>query len=633
MTSTVLLAALGAPLGMLALLAAVPIIILFLLKRKRRDQPVGSTLLWAKVLEDTLARQPFRRPSEWLSLLLLLLAVTAIALAAAKLRLGIGGDEGKSIVIVVDTSASMATRQGEELRFDLARDAALAAIDGLPEGGRISLIEAEQHPRTLVHGTDDSDAAAAAVRSLAPRPVAGDLATALELAVAEAASEATDGRAAEILVFSDVAVEAHLVAGMETRGIPITIVKCGEATPNAGIVEVALSGSTGTGWLLVRATAQGDIGERTLQLFRDDELVDARLLELGSGSDTAVFRLDVPEETRTLRYRVAIDPGDAFELDDIVWVGASRRPPPRVLLVGDENPFIDRLTAVFSGLVLERSAPAEVESVAESVERPFDLAIFTARPSGDVPALRELWVGCTPDDVSIEGELKVPALVDWQRNEPLLRDVGFENLVLIGGRKLRAPPGSRVLVRTTEGPQLILVGDSRRQRLLWASGPDQSNLFLLPAFPLLLRNLLDGGAGLNGHVHAAAAALSVPAGLDRLTGTVDLTIEAADGTARNAKLWSREELVWPGRPPLGFITATATDVEGQTVERPIGVSLLSPTETARAPLALDDLGRAGAPVAMQAVADWSADRPVWMWCVLAALLFLVAEGLLWARKA
>jgi hypothetical protein len=242
-------------------------------------------------------------------------------------------------------------------------------------------------------------------------------------------------------------------------------------------------------------------------------------------------------------------------------------------------------------------------------------------------------MGCVPDGSDLLGQdvLEDPVVLDWDRMEPLLRDVGFEELLILRSASLRLPAGAQSLVRVDGGVQLARLPSPGGMRYIWASTPADSNLLLQPAFPLFVRNLLRSGASeWEGHAHTAARPLHVPAGLDRIVGMVDLTCTASDGTSHEAHLWSREEWVWPGHPPLGMISARSRG-EAIDVVRPIGVSLLSLAETTRVPLAPDALLKAGVPAESTNLSAWSPEAPRWTLCALLATLLLAGEAWLWSR--
>lgn len=124
--------------------------------------------LWARVV---------RRRAEgwrWARLALLLVGVGAIVLALARPQWGIVREkverEGVDVVLVVDTSGSMATEDAVPSRFFLAR-AALESLVGRLEGDRFGLVAFEGEAYPLVPLTLDADAVGMFLESLEPGSV------------------------------------------------------------------------------------------------------------------------------------------------------------------------------------------------------------------------------------------------------------------------------------------------------------------------------------------------------------------------------------------------------------------------------------------------------------------------------
>ena len=112
------------PAGLLALIAAAPVIAAYLLRSRRERVQVSSLKLWRDVALESRARRPWQPPPRELSLLLELVAVVATALALARpARLSTDASPAR-VALVVDTSASMAALDGDATRWRLALDAA-----------------------------------------------------------------------------------------------------------------------------------------------------------------------------------------------------------------------------------------------------------------------------------------------------------------------------------------------------------------------------------------------------------------------------------------------------------------------------------------------------------------------------
>jgi len=125
----------------------------------RRDQARLAALV-ARPLWGRVVRRPDARWA-WLRLALLLLGAACVILALARPQWGIVREkverEGKDIVLVLDTSGSMATTDVAPSRFFLARQALLQLIARL-EGDRFALVAFEGEAYPLLPLTLDADA-------------------------------------------------------------------------------------------------------------------------------------------------------------------------------------------------------------------------------------------------------------------------------------------------------------------------------------------------------------------------------------------------------------------------------------------------------------------------------------------
>ncbi|MCA1572852.1 MAG: BatA and WFA domain-containing protein, partial [Chloroflexi bacterium] len=233
------------PLALIGLIGLPIIVAFYMLRLRRRDVPVGSTFLWQQLIRDVEANAPWQRLRfSWLLLVQLLIAAIVV-LAAARPFLAVESDLAANVVLIVDTSASMATRTDDEDRMALARERARDVIGRLPVGGRVTVVAASDTASVLVSETDDREAALEAVAGIQATQLPGDLTDAFALSSALAARDEDS----TIVVVTDAA---------------------GDRLPDVGVgapVQVELIGSTDGNQAIAALSALRRAGGAQLDLF------------------------------------------------------------------------------------------------------------------------------------------------------------------------------------------------------------------------------------------------------------------------------------------------------------------------------------------------------------------------------
>jgi hypothetical protein len=187
------------PLALLGLLFVPAVIAMYLLKLRRDERVVPSTLLWTALISDVEANAPWQKLRRSLLLLLQLLLVLILALLAARPFLERPAGLARDIVLVLDTSASMAATDVVPSRLEAAKTAALDALRDLPAGGKVSIVTADRTARIVVNETADMGRVRQALDGIEPTSASGDFGDALELA-GKLAARSGD---AQILVATD----------------------------------------------------------------------------------------------------------------------------------------------------------------------------------------------------------------------------------------------------------------------------------------------------------------------------------------------------------------------------------------------------------------------------------------------
>src|SRR2546423_4306342 len=161
------------PLALLGLLFVPAVVAMYLLKLRRDEAIVPSTLLWNRLVADVEANAPWQRLRRSLLLLLQLLLVIALAILAARPFVERPAGLARDIVLVIDASASMGATDVVPNRLAAAKQAAIDALRDLPSGGKASVIPAGRAARVGVPGSRDMGRIPPAMHSCGGPPRTG----------------------------------------------------------------------------------------------------------------------------------------------------------------------------------------------------------------------------------------------------------------------------------------------------------------------------------------------------------------------------------------------------------------------------------------------------------------------------
>jgi Ca-activated chloride channel family protein len=631
-----------APLGLGLLLLLIPVIAMYLLKRRREEVVISSTYLWERVIQDMEANAPWQRLRRNLLLLLQLLALLSLIFAVSRPFLRTVGATGQNLIVVLDSSASMAATdgQGGGTRLDAARRTAITLLEGLPPEGRLSLIRAGAGAEVLVGGTRDRAVIEQALATVQPRAADSDISAALSLAAAAAARQPQS----EIILLSDGAVTAASAARLNT---PVRYLPVGQQANNQAITALNLRTQGLAYNLFVQVTNYGpDPVTRRLLIegqaagSQDPAYTTAFDLPLAPGERAERIVEDLPPTVTAIH--ATLSGSDLLSADDSAWAV----PPPfgtrNVRLVTSGNIFLREGLGLLPELDLTIVAPDN--PITDTTTSPA-LTVFD-RTAPDPAALAAttgaLWLIAPPAPIPTLGitataTLSQPIPVPANANDPLLAYIDLSEVAILRAQHLELPPWARpVIVDARTNAPLLWVGETGgRQIALLAFDLHESDLVLRVAFPLLLANLTD-------------ALVSGPAG--RLATQVipgqplNLTLPA---TATGVQLLHPDGRTQTLAPTAGRVGFTPDQLglyelrwQGNTQLPPLrfAVNLFSPQESNIAPASELVLGRAPT-TPNQPTAATSQPLPgqgrqeIWRALAFLALLFLIIEWLVYQRDA
>src|SRR6476646_8984658 len=298
----------ASPLALLGLLFVPVVVAMYLLRLRRTDTVVPSTLLWQRRAADVEANAPWQRLRRSLLFLLQLLLVAILAFLAARPFVERPAGLARDLVVIVDTSASMAATDVQRDRLGAAKQAAIEALKDLPSGGKVSVIEAGRTARIVATGTSDLGRVRQAIESIRPTVSRGDLGDALALAQ-QLAIQSGD---AEVLVATDAALAVPPTTKVDA---PIRVLRVGDAKGSRNQAIVALAVRTAPSAVsrsVFVSVANFDIAyaTRRVEVWGDDHLLETRTVPIDAQQRADIIIDDVPADIGAIEVRLVAAEGD-----------------------------------------------------------------------------------------------------------------------------------------------------------------------------------------------------------------------------------------------------------------------------------------------------------------------------------
>ncbi|MBA2720666.1 MAG: BatA domain-containing protein [Chloroflexi bacterium] len=559
----------ASPLALLGLLFIPVVVAMYLLRLRRTETVVPSTLLWRRLAADVEANAPWQKLRRSLLFLLQLLLVLILAFLAARPFVERPAGLARDLVLIVDTSASMGATDVLPDRLAAAKDASLAALKDLPSGGRVSVIEAGRTARIVATGTADLGRIRQAIESIRPSVGRGDLGDALALAQ-QLAIQSGD---AEVLVATDAALAVPPATKVDA---PIRVLRVGDpkGSRNQAIVALAIrtagSGVTSSVFVSV-ANLDLEPATRRLEFWADDRLAESRSIRIGAQqrADVVVDNIGDKDHPVTI-VEVRLVAGDQeagrpdlLAADDRAWAVVPSLTPRDILVVGEGDPYLETALTHLPNARLFGLKPAQYPAGAVRTDgTDWDLIIFEGFVPATLPATPILAIA--PPTSSglggVTGTLRNPGIATLGIDEPILRYVDLTTTHIAEARQLVLPGWARSVIPGPKGAPLLYSGiRAGLPTAVLAFEPRRSDLPLQVAFPILLANLT--GELLGGSAAPAAAVkpgdpvvLAVPSGM------AGLHVVAPDGRAVD---------LLPGAAGGPSVTYTQTDQLGVYVATPI----------------------------------------------------------------
>ena len=615
------------PLALASAALSIPIILLYMLKLRRRDVLVSSTLLWQRLLRDREANAPWQRLRRNLLLLLQLLILALMTLALARPFVPAQAVVSGSVVVLLDSSASMQARDVEPTRFDAGIRAVQRIVAGMKSGDVATIITVGPQPQVLASATND--------RALLRRVLKDAVLTAgpadWEAAFALAAAGLIGAEDSRVVVVSDGALPETLPP------LPgeIRFVGVGGGMDNLAITALATREGLAGPQAFLRVVNYSDTNANTLVEFSaNNVLFDAHYLPVPAHGSADLTLTDLPYDLQVLQAHLVLegedeDGGrDVLSLDDTAW--AMHAPPVagRVLLVSDGNLFLERALGALPDVELVRLSPGQ-----DLPPEPYDLYVYDGLITGALPT-GNLWLigplTSVDDDpaIGVGGFFTATVITRVADDDPLLRYVDLSTTHILQARVVVPPPGARVLVEAEGGPLLFVAEQPGGRLAVLTFDLHDSDLPLQVAFPVLTANLAGWLLPRGGARFPEGLQPGDPVPIQPDPEAAEIRVTAPDG-GRHILPVGGKSPVFAATDQLGVYLVEQLDRSGDVLQSAVlAINLFDEGESNIAPR---DVIRVGRTEVTAGVREEEGQREFWPWLAGAALGMLVVEWWVYQR--
>lgn len=619
-----------APLALLGALLAIPIILLYMLRLRRREIVVSSTFLWQQILRDSEANTPWQKLKRNLLLFLQLLILALLVFSLARPFITVPAISSGRTAILLDASASMNAADGvsdngdQITRFAEAQRRALEMINTMGTGDVLTVIRVADVSEVLVPYTSDRTLLQAAVQNAQPSQASADWTAGLTLAAAGAAGNANF----TIVIISDGGLgEAETLPAIpgEVRYVPV-----GQSDSNLAITALATRAVAGQApELFAQITNYGSVSSDVIFSLRvDGTLLTSERYSIPANADFPLVSQALPAGYATIQATLTLPTDstipDYLAEDNSAFAISSGSGARRVLMMSDGNLFLEQVLRYLPGI------QAFQGDIAVGLpQQPFDLYVLDSwlpemLPQADLliinpPRTTSLFT------VGISSQNTANPVVET--DDPRMAFVDFSNVNVLNFRTVTAD-WAQPLIRT-DGGALLLAGETNaRQIAILTFDLHESDLPLQITFPILMSNLMEW--------FTPRSAINVPNGLDvgeslairPQTGATLLRIVRPDGTTRDLGV-ERETVIFADTDIPGLYTLEVLRVDEVLERVPFAVNLFDAGEsniTPRTEIALGDT------VIEQAEREELGQFEFWPFAALLGLLILLIEWYVYHRR-
>lgn len=343
------------------LLTIPPVIMLYILKRKYKEEVISSSLLWKEVYKNTRANAPWEKFKKNIMLLLQIIIILSVILALMSPFISIGGKSYKNVIMVIDNTASMNTIYDDSnSRLEQGKTLAKEYLNSTKEGTNTYIISYDGTSNLLLNGDFNKSNASSIIDKISTSYGSGDISDVVSFV--KAIGDGI-GEEYEALIFTDKQVAISDINGR--------IVYLGNSGLNGSVDNVSHKFVDDKVKVIANVTNNGDsLYEGDFSLYNGEELVAVEGVTLQVGeSKTLSFQLD---SLNSDYLKGELSRKDILIEDNTYYHVVNENKVKKILLVTDENVFLEKAFGIIENTEVYKTN--DVSNITDNDE--YDLYVF-----------------------------------------------------------------------------------------------------------------------------------------------------------------------------------------------------------------------------------------------------------------
>jgi hypothetical protein len=466
------------PLSFLFLSTVAVLISFYFFKKQFDRQTISSIYLWNQTVKDWETNRWHNKLKTNLLLFLQILFMIAVVFALVRPYVTSEGINSDHLVIIVDTSATMAAEEENGTRFKLAKDKAMEIVHSLNDEQAVTVIEAGNIAELLTVKETDYGNAKKLLEELSLSYEEADMKESIKLAQSMLQSES-----GEIHLFSD-SVQKEVMQKM-TLSHSVTVHNFGTNNRNISLQSFGVKAENDSVNGIVTVLNEGKNAKKiSITISSEEKQLKQLSAELAPNEVMVVRIHDLSKEKV---YEAIINAEDGYSLDNKRYAFLGKQEAPTVYAAGSVNPFVIKALQAFGTEVV--SIPQNsANRYVFSEEEEGSIYLLSGVPAEQWPSGPKLIFSPTEGgSLGIESKKELSVTLSG-KSDPLLDYVDVNSLYLAKSYPIGESANLQSII--TSGDETIAAKGiiEGAPLILYSFDMEDSDWPLHPSFPVLLNN-------------------------------------------------------------------------------------------------------------------------------------------------